>query len=370
MEKGISMSEHPSTLSSESTAGARSDEIDLLELCKILWGGKLLIGVVAVAFAVVAATYALTAQERWTAKAVIKLPSLSDYYAYTKSVKELEFLLPGNEQEFLLPGLVVAESEFHRFHDPRFLRAEFLRVFNLGATKKQFLLNGEDASKHEDMGAQNSKVGVWSGSISANLINKKVPEGLAVLSYQSSGAEESALYLQEYIDFSLARTRSMLLEDLQAERKPQIAFTQQELDRLVYTAEQHVALEIQRYQSALRIASSASLEFPLQNQQSKDYLPIQLGSKAIKARIVELENLVNLGIIDPRITALENNLAKLKAFQVDPSLQFSVFSYVSQVEPSSSRDAPKPLLLVVMGLLLGGVLGVLFVFLRSPKCSD
>ncbi len=48
-----------------------SDEIDLVELVKTLWQGKVTIAICTIVFTVCAVIYALTAQQWWTSKAVI-----------------------------------------------------------------------------------------------------------------------------------------------------------------------------------------------------------------------------------------------------------------------------------------------------------
>lgn len=60
----------------QSSAGKRDDEIDLVELIKVLWNKKIWILISAFIFTALAAVYAFTAKEQWTSKAeVIELGS-------------------------------------------------------------------------------------------------------------------------------------------------------------------------------------------------------------------------------------------------------------------------------------------------------
>lgn len=60
----------------QSSAGKRDDEIDLVELIKVLWNKKIWIVLSTIVFTALAAVYAFTAKEQWTSKAeVIELGS-------------------------------------------------------------------------------------------------------------------------------------------------------------------------------------------------------------------------------------------------------------------------------------------------------
>lgn len=60
----------------QSSAGKRDDEIDLVELIKVLWNKKIWIVLSTIVFTALAAVYAFIAKEQWTSKAeVIELGS-------------------------------------------------------------------------------------------------------------------------------------------------------------------------------------------------------------------------------------------------------------------------------------------------------
>lgn len=60
----------------QSSAGKLDDEIDLVELIKVLWNKKIWIVLSTIVFTALAAVYAFIAKEQWTSKAeVIELGS-------------------------------------------------------------------------------------------------------------------------------------------------------------------------------------------------------------------------------------------------------------------------------------------------------
>ena len=342
-----------------------SDEIDLRALFSTLWQGRIHIFVITLLFTVAAAAYAMTAQEWWTAKAIIDKPQLSDYQDYYASVKELDLIFSASQDFDVKNDL--GEFQLSQYIDPSILRAKFVQVFNSQSSKGEFLLQDEVFLSRLNGKTGNKKnvlLGVkeWGGKISAVLDDKKQPEGIIVLKFQSTGSTESAEQLQRYIDFSQARASSDLLNNLLAEQKAQQIFSQLKLDQLIQSTEQFVKLEIQRYRSALNIAASAFLNSPLEDQKGGDYFPIQLGSKAIEAKLKELQGLANLSLVNPGIAVLTNQLERLKAFELNPKLEFSMFSYVDGVGEPLTRDKPKRALIVVTSTILGFFLGLILVY--------
>ncbi|MCI7480428.1 MAG: Wzz/FepE/Etk N-terminal domain-containing protein, partial [[Pasteurella] aerogenes] len=95
----------------QSSAGKRDDEIDLVELIKVLWNKKIWIVLSTIVFTALAAVYAFTAKEQWTSKAEVIAPKVTDLGTYFNIRKEYSRILGG---EF--DANVLTASLFNKFN--------------------------------------------------------------------------------------------------------------------------------------------------------------------------------------------------------------------------------------------------------------
>ncbi|WP_256802625.1 Wzz/FepE/Etk N-terminal domain-containing protein [Rodentibacter pneumotropicus] len=93
------------------TNAANNDEIDLIELIKVLWNKKIWILLSAFVCSLIAGVYAFTAKEQWTSKAEVIEPKISDLGEYFNVRKEYARILG---QEFDVNGL--RKSLFDKFN--------------------------------------------------------------------------------------------------------------------------------------------------------------------------------------------------------------------------------------------------------------
>lgn len=361
-------------MSKESLSGAA----ELRAMLLVLWSGRLWIVLVTVAFAFTSLAYSLVVREVWTSRAVIDIPVTSEYFDYFTFVEEISAITEDsskgyNEKKQKDSDKDKDKEDIGALNDATLLRAEFIKVFNSPAAKRSFLeadtvfLNHLKENGISATEAELKKIlkptGEWLNGVAVEYLDSEdKEEGLVELSFESLGPEESVDQLSRYASFSESIVRKKLIERVEARRKSLESVLELRLKAEIQRGKKFVELELARYESALNISLQASLSEPLADQLSEDYFPVKLGSKVIQAKIEELKSLKNFAVVNPKISDLENKLTMIQAVNFDKDMEFSVFSYVGEVEGPASKDKPRRVLIVAAGTLLGLVLGVIGVY--------
>lgn len=339
--------------------------IDLVALASVLWQGKLWVAVIAISFAVMAAVYALKAQEWWTAKALVEAPQVFDYEAYYVSIQEFKQILNDQSRDRHL------EKSLDRYVAPEALLHEFKTTYNSSTVKKSFLLEDEVfqgyLSEHKLVGAARmNAVKAWSKNISASLVDKKSKDSLLILKFQSVAANASATQLENYLEFVLVQSRQKMLRSIESMKKTQRLKLVNEYEMLDRLTRENLQLQIARFEHSYNIAAAAGANKPLLDQSgSGDYFPISLGSEAIAARIKALKSIKDLSVVESDLLRIKAELDRVDAFSLSEYDQFSMFSYVDAIDEPLTRDKPKRALIVAVAFLLGLLFGSIFVGARS-----
>lgn len=83
----------------EQASNQTNEEIDLIELIRVLWKKKLLIAIVTFIFTALAAVYAFTAKEKWTSQAEVIAPRVTDISEYLSLRKEYNLIMGSEFKE-------------------------------------------------------------------------------------------------------------------------------------------------------------------------------------------------------------------------------------------------------------------------------
>ncbi|MGF1745854.1 LPS O-antigen chain length determinant protein WzzB [Vibrio minamisatsumaniensis] len=334
-----------------------NDEIDLRELFKALWDGKIIIILLTALFAASSVGYALSAQEWWSSSAKITQSELQDRQMYQQQVKQFQ-------------SIFADSGELSNLADSHVIFNKFVDLFNSRNNKQAFL---EQSAEFQDI--KNSYFSnaseitedvtrkfylTWLDKVSASLDDKK----RYVLTFQSMTKKSSFNLLKTYISFTESQVREDLFDHLEAlvfgERNELI---QQE--KLIESeAKNKLNAQIEQTQSALKIAKAASINAPLLVSSARGLYEIELGSKALQEKVKELKTVKNLTILEPRLQLVMGQLHVIDSIKIDRTVEFKMFRYLSDVEQPITRDKPKRALIVVLGTLLGGMLGVAIVLIR------
>ncbi|MGC9531028.1 LPS O-antigen chain length determinant protein WzzB [Vibrio atlanticus] len=347
-----------------------NDEVDLRELFKALWDGKLLIILVTALFTSSAIGFALLAQEWWSSEAKVTKSELQDRMMYQQQVKQFQPAF----SIYQANGSTSGSAELDYLVNSQIIFQRFVDLFNSSNNKQAFFDQSAEFQDIKDSHFSNvaeimedatrNLYLAWLERVSASLVGKKDKDAPYVLSFQSMTKESSFDLLSSYITFTELQVREDVFDHLEAlifsERNELIQ------QKMVFEskARNRLLAEIERAQSALKIAKAAGVDTPLLSGNARDFYAIELGSKALQEKIKILESVKNLTVLEPRLQQITAQLDILDSIEIDRTVDFKAFRYLSDVEPPTTRDKPKRALIVVLGTLLGGMLGVAIVLIR------
>lgn len=348
-----------------------SDEIDLRELFKALWEGKFLILATTFVFAVVAVAFAVTSQEWWSSTAKVAHPQNQDMAAYRQQVKQFQPVFDVYQDD----GTVLVSRELEELTNREVLFNRFVDAFNSSNNKRTFLDSSiefqqlkekvsSETNDEELIKARRALYSDWSGRISAKAGNPKNKLTPYDISFQSTTSESSYLLLVNYIKTIKSKVHQDALNNLEAIVSAKKDELVQQKKILETQAKNRLLVEADRARYALSIAKAAGVTSPIQTNGNRELFGIDMGSKALAAKVEALNSIKNLSVIEPRLQQINAKLQMLKDLKVDRSIDFQTFRFLENVEQPITRDKPKRALVVVLGTLLGGMLGVAIVLIR------
>lgn len=348
----------------------QDDEIDLRDLFVALWKGKLILILTTVVFAAIAVAYALSAQEWWSSRAKVVEPQINDFSVYREQVKSFQPIFDTYQDD----GTVLVSKELDSLIEPEKIFAQFIRAFNATSNKKQFFDNNEtflafkkelrkDASSEDEVAAQRRLYSEWYQKITAVPAEKNRTD-VYNISLQATTQMDSYVLLNDYISVIEKKVHRDAIDNLKAALNAKRIQLKQQKTILETQARQRLAVELQRAKYAFDIASAASVNTPVQNLGDKELFAINLGAKAIQAKIAALESVKKLDVIEPRLLQIEAKLDLMRTIELDESIEFKSYRFIEEVEQPINRDEPKRSLIVVLGALFGGMLGVGIVLVR------
>ncbi|ENM5743707.1 LPS chain length-determining protein [Vibrio metoecus] len=346
-----------------------NDEIDLKELFAALWQGKWLIIMTTLLFSVAAIGYALTAQEWWRAKATVSQPQLQGIASYQQAVKRYQPLFDVYQED----GTIIVSNALDSLIDPKLIFQQFIQTFNANGTKRRFMqtnptfltLQKQMLDQTNDPEAMQKLYEEWFERIQASGVDKKAND-IFTLSFQSVDKASSLTLLNEYIKFVNQTLNQQLNDDLLSTLATKYGELTQQEKNLLQQAQLRLHVELERTQYALNIAEAADIKQPVQNLGEQELFAINIGSRALKAKIDALKSIKDLSVFEPKLAILQSKLSEFDLETLSAEAKWSVngFYYLDQPEQPLTRDKPKRALIVVLGCLLGGMLGVAMVLVR------
>lgn len=348
-----------------------NDEIDLRELFKALWDGKLTILATTVLFSIGAVLFTLNSQEWWSSKAKVVQPQLQDISGYQQQVKQFQPVFDIYQED----GTVLVSEELDDLVDIEILFQRFIDAFTSSNNKRAFLNASEEFKQLKEQldsevnvdivkEAERSLDSQWFQKISARAVIKNSESSPYEISFQSTTKESSFILLRSYINVITEKAHQDALNNLQAIVNGKKNELVQQKQILETQAKNKLLIEAERSKYALDIAQAAGVNLPIQTNSNNEIFGIGLGAKALDAKVQALESIKNLSIIEPRLQQIDAKLEMLKNLKVDRSIQFQTFRFLDNVEQPIARDKPKRALTAVLGTLLGGMLGVAIVLVR------
>lgn len=346
-----------------------TDEIDLIQLFRILWQEKLLIALFTLLFAVAGVTYALTAQEWWTAKAKAIQPQITDFAKLQQEISSFQPAFDSGLQQ-TEDGTLQVKNQLNDVIDAEVLFKNFINSFNSLANKKAFLIGNKDfqqfLSENKISSADDTDRALesWFEKISAKQASKQ-EEDIFVISLQATSSNNSFKMLNQYINFVSAKVYKDTMNNVQALISAKENELNQQLKVLQSQATSFLKVEKERTEYALNIASAADVQRPVQSLGNNEIFAINLGAKALAAKINALDTVKNLSVVEPRIQEVEARLALIQGTELNKNIHFKTYRFLENVEKPVTKDKPKRALIVIIATLLGGMLGIAIALIRT-----
>ncbi|EOW9257964.1 LPS O-antigen chain length determinant protein WzzB [Vibrio cholerae] len=352
-----------------------NDEIDLKELFAALWQGKWLIIMTTLFCSVIAIGYALTAQEWWSAKATVSQPQLQGIASYQQAVKRYQPLFDVYQED----GSIIVSNALDSLIDPKLIFQQFIQTFNANGTKRRFMqtnptfltLQKQMLGQTDDLEVMQTLYEGWFERIQASAVDKKAND-IFTLSFQSVDKASSLTLLNDYIQFVNQTLNQQLNDDLISTLATKNGELIQQQKNLLQQAKLRLQVELERTQYALNITEAADIKQPVQNLGEQELFSINIGSRALKAKVDALKSIKDLSVFEPRLAILQSKLSQFDLETLSAEAKWSVngFYYLDQPEQPLTRDKPKRALIVVLGGMLGGMLGVAMVLVRFAFRRD
>lgn len=338
------------------------------ELFHALLDGKWTIVVFVFIFSFSAITYSLIAQEWWSSKATVSQPQLQDIAGYQQAVKRYQPLFDVYQED----GTIIVSKALDSLIDPEVIFKRFLQEFNANGTKRRFMQTDpvflalkKELFNHDKAELLQNFYEQWFDRIKAVALDKK-EDGVFTLSFQSVDQTSSLTLLVEYLHFVNQTINQQLHNDLSNTLVAKFGELKQQETNLLQQAQLRLQVELERTQYALMIAESADIKQPVQNLGEQEIFAINIGSRALKAKVDALKSIKDLSVFEPRLAILQSKLSQFDLETLNSDTKWSVnsFYYLDQPEQPLTRDKPKRALIAVLGALLGWMLGVAIVLVR------
>lgn len=354
------------------------DQIDLKEVLKTLWRGKMIIATSVLLFAITAVAYSLTSQQWWSTKALVTTPKVTDIAIFSKTVKRyqpaFDLYQPSSQPAFDLyqpNGNVISGRELDSLISQAAIFRRFIETFNSNDNKRAFfksnkafvyLLSNLNGKKELDETSYRLAIIPWLSRFSAKEQSRSGAEAYSLI-VESSTDTSSFSLLKDYISYTNQKVSADLMLDLQSMLSIKRNEIEQQLESRLLFVEQQLQIEIAKAENSLRIAEAAEIRKPVQNLNKQEIFAIDLGADAIAEKVQVLKTLKDFTVLDPNIGQLLTKLAVLD--RPLPAITTSeAFSYLEQPELPLSRDKPKRMKIVVLGTILGFMFGMFIVLVR------
>lgn len=365
LKQPVSNQQYPSQFSA---SFQNNDEIDLRELFKAIWEGKLIIAAITTVFSLIAVLFAMNAQEWWSSTAQISKSQPQDIATYEQQVKLFQPVFDVYQQD----GTVLINKQLDRLIDSKVLFQRFLSEFNSKENKRLFLrtnttfetvkeqLYSFDSEIREDRELFEREVHEqWFDKINVTATDKT--RQTYSVSFQSIDKESSYQLLNDYMQEIKRKVYIDAWNNLKATLDSKKNELIQQRNILENQAKNKISTEVVRTKYALSIAKAAGVVRPMPISGENEIFGIDLGSKALDEKIKALKSVESLSIFEPRLQQIDAKLQILKKLKINNDVEFQTFHFIENIEKPVSRDKPKRFFMVLFGGMFGAIIGVLFV---------
>lgn len=337
------------------------DEIDLFELIETLWQQKVWIVLFTVIAAVGGGSYAFLATPTYEATVRLLPPSSKDVAELNK-LGGVKYLDAANANAIMVPGSGSAGAF-----------ATTNEILQSSALRRQFLA---EADVYSYFNPENLPLArFWKGYSEAIVVSLPGKNSITTdIKVIADDPVVAADFANRYAVMAIDLARNRLISDFTEQLQQQLAQVEATIGSRRSTFEAEIDMELSKLREARMIAEAVGIE------QERDTAVVvdgserlmvdelrrlyRLGTVAIDAEIKALElKKKNLSLV-PGLLDLQQQSAYLKSVSLDESkLQPAIVDM--EALPPASPIKPKKALILALSIVLGGMVGVLFVLIRS-----
>jgi len=337
------------------------DEIDLFELMESLWKEKVLIVAITAVIILIGLGYALLTPSTYEARVEILPPSISD----TAELRKFDILKSSQTQ-----------TQTHTQTQTQIFTG-FLSILRSNQLINKFLLEEGLMKSLFENETTHQKAREKLDNMMQLEVPKKGPKNVASFKFQYSDAELAAKFANQFVEIAIGLYRTNISLAFDSEKDQRIKQLNDKKNSLIATHEYRLDQEITKLKEAYLIAQKLDIIEP---RESKDqtvktesrssvlteemrYLYTQ-GTKALNAEIETVSNRKrNLSLVDGLIQ-IEQELSLLNTTSFDASRVMPVTIDLAAETPEH-RIKPKRTLIVLLSGVIGGLLAIIFVFIRN-----
>ena len=359
----------------------QNNEIDLIELIKVLWNKKLWILLCACFFTVIAGIYAFTAKEQWTSSSIVvppKVANLGDYLSFRSEYASILDIKDFSQDS-------VMEKVFNDFKMALFSRSLKEAFFS---QSKWF-----NTYSAKNTNSEEAKQKLLSNLIDKNLIvtipdpKKDLnPIGVSV-SFAAETPKEAQDVLLDYIKFVNQWVIAENKKDFLANINLVISGLEIQKNKIERDTETVRQIQLENLTTALDIAKSAGIKdyskslsgnvsvpevllgdakVPFSDSKLSDgsYL-FMLGEKYLQAQVDTLKNAPLVYPLNYYNIEKQANLLNVLEKKVEKESAVRGYYYLSEPDYPVNKDKPKKGLIIVIGFIIGLILSTFIILLSS-----
>lgn len=339
------------------------DEIDLFELIGALWRAKWLIGLITVAAAAVAVSYALLTAPTYQTQAKTLPPTISDLAEYNAAYRLLE---PARRAIVASPESAGQELAGIKELSTGGAYTAFMRQLQSTQLRERFFEETYWPTLVKDQSSDSERESLWrqlNQQLTVRAPGNKsdqVPDE-AVITFEGHTPQQIADWTNVLMQMAEGEAIALLIGDLKTSVQSQLGSVEAQIDSLRATAHDERANEIARLQAALQMAQAIGLEEPpASGNLITSYTGSTLYLRGARALQAELALLQERSSDDPyieQLPALQYAQHLLKKVNLEPK-DLSVVTVDRPAVRPWQPVKPKKRLVVALGVILGLMLGV------------
>ncbi|PHM29549.1 ECA polysaccharide chain length modulation protein [Xenorhabdus budapestensis] len=333
-------------------------ELDIRALCYALWRGKIWIIALAIIFAAVALAASYLMQQKWSATAIVDLPTtnnLGSYYSQQQFLRNLDTHINASP-EAQLP--TIPDGAYN----------EFMTQVEAYDTRREFWLHSNYYKQRRDGNSKADAVLLEEliNNIQVTRRNEKNVQNEHIKLTAETAIDANRL-LREYIAFANQRASTYLNNEIKGAWATRTQSMKALVKRQEMVAKAMYNRELNVLQQSLKVAEKQGIQ---RNQTNipLDELPeskmFMLGVPLLQAQIETLQATGPNYSID-----YDQNIAMLATLNVGPTLQniFQTYRYLRTPEEPVNRDSPRRGFMMILWGAIGMLVGAGIALARRSR---